>query len=199
MVEAEIAQREKEVALQEQEAKVQEKSLDATVRRQADAEKYRREKEAEADLFVTKQNAEAELAKQQKQAEALKYSAEKEAEAIRLKGLAEAEALQKKAEAMKEYGKAAMAEMAIKVLPEVAKAIATPLSNIKEMKVYGNGDVSTLAGNTPTVMAQVFDTMKSATGVDLKAIADANTIDAKVNKNVAIKGAIPVKNAAKKS
>ena len=51
----------------------------------------------------------------------------------------------------------------------------------------------------PTVMAQVFDTMKSATGVDLKAIADANTIDAKVNKNVAIKGAIPVKNAAKKS
>ena len=43
-----------------------------------------------------------------------------------------------------------------------------------------------------TVMAQVFDTMKSATGVDLKAIADANTINAKVNKNVAIKGAIPV-------
>ena len=94
---------------------------------------------------------------------------------------------------MKEYGKAAMAEMAIKVLPEVAKAIASPLSNIKEMKVYGNGDVSNLAGNTPTVMAQVFDTMKSATGVDLKAIADANTIDAKVNKNVAIQGAIPVK------
>jgi hypothetical protein len=27
----------------------------------------------------------------------------------------------------------------------------------------------------------------------LKAIADANTIDAKVNKNVAIKGATPVK------
>ena len=51
----------------------------------------------------------------------------------------------------------------------------------------------------PTDMAQVFDTTKSATGVDLKAIADANTIDAKVNKNVAIKGAIPVKNAAKKS
>ena len=51
----------------------------------------------------------------------------------------------------------------------------------------------------PTVMAQVFDTMKSATGVDLKAIADANTIDAKVNKNVAIKGATPVKNVAKKS
>lgn len=51
----------------------------------------------------------------------------------------------------------------------------------------------------PTDMAQVFDTMKSATVVDLKAITDANTINAKVNKNVAIKGAIPVKNAAKKS
>lgn len=36
-------------------------------------------------------------------------------------------------------------------------------------------------------------------GVDLKAIADVNTIDAKVNKNVAIKGAITVKNSAKKS
>lgn len=208
MVEAEIAQREKEVALQEQEAKVQEKSLDATVRRQADAEKYRREKEAEADLFVIKQNAEAELAKKQKEAEALKYSAEKEAEAIRLKGiaeaeaikakgLAEAEALQKKAEAMKEYGKAAMAEMAIKILPEVASAIAAPLANIKEMKVYGNGDVSGLAGNTPVVMAQVFDTVKSATGVDLKSIADANSIDAKVNKNVVVKGAIPVETTEK--
>ena len=39
----------------------------------------------------------------------------------------------------------------------------------------------------PTDMAQVFDNMKSATGVDLKAIADANTIDAKLIRMLLLK------------
>lgn len=203
-VNADIAQREREVVLMEQQSKVKEQILDAEIRRRADAEKYEREKQAEADLFVTKQQAEANLVVRQKEAEANLYSAEKEAEAIRMKGLAEAEAirargvaeaeaLEKKAEAMEKFGKAAMAEMAIKVLPEVAKEIAKPLSSISDVKIYAqNGEaVGGLSGSVPVVMSHVFDTVKEATGVDLKAIADSNTIDAKVNRNYVVNGELP--------
>lgn len=204
-VNADIAQREREVLLMEQQSKVKEKLLDAEIRRKADAEKYEREKQAEADLFVTKQQAEAELVTRQKEAEATLYSAEKEAEAIRMKGLAEAEAirakglaeaeaLEKKAEAMEKFGKAAMAEMAIKVLPDVAREIAQPLSTISDVKIYAtNGNaVGGITDAVPVVMANVFDTVKNATGVDLKAIADSNTIDAKVNKNFTVNGVLPL-------
>mgnify|MGYP000535539167 CR=1 FL=1 len=74
----------------------------------------------------------AELYRRQKDAEAQQYEAEKEAAAIRAKrsgrsrshpekGLAEAEALDKKAEAMKKYGQAAILEMIVGVLPDIAK------------------------------------------------------------------------------
>jgi flotillin len=117
-----------------------------------------------------------------------------EADAIRARGLAEAEALEKKAEAMEKFGKAAMAEMAFKVLPEVAREIAQPMSNISDVKIYAsNGNaVGGVTDAIPVVMANVFDTVKNATGVDLKAIADSNTIDAKVNKNYTVNGEIPV-------
>ena len=194
-VEAEISMKEKEVVLQEQTAKVTEKTLDAQVRRQADAEKYRQEKEAEARLFISKQEAEATKFKAEKDAEAIRIKGNAEAEAIRAKGLAEAEALEKKAEAMQKFGKAAMAEMMVKVLPDIAEKIAYPLGNIQEIKVYGTGGnntVDAIGGNVPVMMGKVFDTVKDATGVDLKAIMDADTIDAKVNKNVAITGGVPV-------
>lgn len=203
---ATIARVERETILGEQIAKVRERSLDADVRKVADAEKYKQEKEAEAQLFVTKQQAEADLVVRQKEAEAILYTAQKEAEAIRLKGnaeaeairakgIAEAEALEKKAEAMEKFGKAAMAEMAIKVLPDVAEKIAQPLSNISDIKIYSGDSANAMgavSGSVPVVMTQVFDTVKSATGVDLKAIADAHTIEAKVNRNYSVNGEIPV-------
>ena len=204
-VDANIARTEREVLYAEQQAEVKERILTAEVRKKADAEKYEREKQAEADLFVTKQQAEADLVTRQKEAEAVLYTAEKEAEAIRMKGLAEAEAirakglaeaeaLEKKAEAMEKFGKAAMAEMAFKVLPEVAREIAQPMSNISDVKIYAsNGNaVGGVTDAIPVVMANVFDTVKNATGVDLKAIADSNTIDAKVNRNYNVNGSVPV-------
>ena len=65
-----------------------------------------------------------------------------EAEAIQAKGLAEAEAMEKKAEAYAKYNKAAVAEMMIKVLPDIAGKIAEPLSQIDKITIIGGSDGS---------------------------------------------------------
>ena len=123
------------------------------------------EREAEA----TKTRAEAEKYKQEQEALAIKAKGEAEAEAIKAKGLAEAEAIDRKAEAMKKYGQAAIVEMLVNVLPEVAKNVAEPISAIDKVTVIGGNSngVSDVAGNVPVVMAKVFESVKEATGIDL--------------------------------
>lgn len=45
-----------------------------------------------------------------------------------------------------------------------------------------------MAQNVPTVIKQTFDVMKDVTGVDMADIAKANSIEARVNKNINIDG-----------
>lgn len=45
-----------------------------------------------------------------------------------------------------------------------------------------------IAGNVPVVMAKVFESMKEATGIDLADIINAESYDAKVNRNVNVSG-----------
>lgn len=188
--EADIAKREKEIELQAKEAEVAEKKLDAEVRKKAEAEKYAEMQKADADLYKRQKDAEAKLFEQEKEAAAIRKQGEAEAEAIRQKGLAEAEALDKKAEAMAKYGQAAILEMLIGVLPDMAKAVAEPISAIDKVTVIGgdSNGVSDMAGNVPTILAKVMESVKEATGVDMAEIIKANTYDAKVNRNVNISG-----------
>ena len=44
--------------------------------------------------------------------------------------------------------------------------------------------VSEISGNVPAVMAQTFEAVREATGIDMKEIVRANSYDAKVTKNV---------------
>ena len=160
-------------------------------------EAIRHEFDAEADQFEKIREAEAKKA----QAEAQRYAMEQEALGIKAKGeaeaasiraqaLAEAEGMEKKAEAYQRYNKAAMAEMMIKVLPEIAGKIAEPLSQIDKITIIGGGSedngIGSVAGNVPVVMAKLFESMKEATGVDLSEIMRADTYDAKVNRNIQI-------------
>lgn len=169
------------------------------------------EKEIEAQTAIAQRNNELELAKSKLKAEAQKYEAERaaeaakfakqqeaegialvgkaEAEAIRQKGLAEAEAMKQKAEAYKQYNDAAVAEMMIKVLPEIARSVAQPLSSIDKVSIIG-GDasgVSGVSGNVPVLMAQTMEAMKEATGIDMRDIVRANSIEAKTDRNITIK------------
>ena len=170
--EADIARQEKEVDLKKKEAEVMEQSLDADIRKKA---------QAEAELFA-----------KQQEAEGIRAVGEAEAKAIEAKGLAEAEALEKKAEAMKKYGQAAMMEMIVKALPEMAKAIAEPLSTIDKVTIIdGNGEgsgVGSMGSYVPQVLAKTMESVKEVTGIDIADIMRASTYDAKVNKNVNITG-----------
>ncbi len=220
-VNAQIAKAEREAELKQKEVAVKQQELAAEIEKKADAEKYQAEKKAEAELVQRQKKAEAVKYEQEReadarkaQAEAQKYAAEQEAagikakydaeaagieakgraeaEAIKAKGLAEAEAMEKKAEAYKKYNGAAMAEMMIKIMPQMAAEIAKPLSQIDKINIYGTGDgangASQISGNLPIVMKQVFDTMSEATGVDFTEIMRAGTYDAKVNKNINLTG-----------
>ena len=157
---------------------------------QADAEQYEREKVAEAQKAI----AEAQKYSMVQEAEGIRAKGEAEAAAIRAKALAEAEGMEKKAEAYQKYNKAAMAEMMIQVLPEIAGKIAEPLSQIDKITIIGGGNdsdngVGSIAGNVPVVMARLFESMKETTGVDLAEILKADTYDAKVSRNVNLTGA----------
>lgn len=197
---ANIAKQEKEAEIKEKEIAVKEKSLDAEVKKQADAEKYARMQKADADKYEAEQRAEAEKITKIKEAEAIKARSIAEAEgtkakglaeadAIKAKGIAEAEAMEKKADAMAKYGKAAMTDMIIKVLPQMAEAIAKPLESIDKVSIIGgSGDsgMSTISDNVPQVLAKTIESVKETTGFDLTEVMKANTYDAKVNNNVNI-------------
>ena len=100
------------------------------------------------------------FAKQQ-EAEGIEMVGKAEAEAIRQKGIAEAEAMKQKAEAYKQYNDAAVAEMLIKVLPDITKNVARPLGAIYKVSIIG-GDasgVSGVSGNVSVLMAQTMQTV----------------------------------------
>ena len=97
--------------------------------------------------------------------------------------------MKQKAEAYKQYNDAAVAEMMIKVLPEIARSVAQPLSSIDKVSIIG-GDasgVSGVSGNVPVLMAQTMEAMKEATGIDMRDIVRANSIEAKTDRNITIK------------
>jgi flotillin len=216
-VQIEIAKEQKNIELAEKQAERKKQSLRAEVvepaladkekqQTVADADKYRKIAEAEAEAEAKKKFAEAEAQAQKIKAEAdaaaikatgqaeadvISQKGQAEAEAIRAKGIAEAEAMQKKAEAYKQYTNAAVAEMLINVLPQIAGNIAQPLSQIDKIVIMdggsGNGSgVSSVAGNVTGVMTQVFESMKEITGIDLQEIVKAQSYDAKVNRNINI-------------
>ena len=85
--------------------------------------------------------------------------------------------MKQKAEAYKQYNDAAVAEMMIKVLPEIASERRAALSSIDKVSIIG-GDasgVSGVSGNATKLMAQTMEAMKEATGIDICATLSAQT------------------------
>ena len=167
---ADIAKREKEAELAEREITLQERRLDADIRKKADADKYAAEKKAEAELYARKQEAEAKRFEQEQIAEGIKAVGAAEAEAIKAKALAEAEGIDRKAEAMKKYGEAAVVEMIMNALPEIAKNVATPLSNVDSITMYGEGNSTKLIEDIVSSTTQVSNGMLNGLGIDRRSL-----------------------------
>ncbi|XP_048524951.1 flotillin-1 isoform X5 [Dendroctonus ponderosae] len=164
-----VVERSQQILVQEQEIARRERELEATVRRPAEAEKFRLEKIAEANRKKVLVEAEAE-------AEAVRLKGEAEAFAIQAKAKAEAEQMAKKAEAWKEYKEAAMIDMFLEVLPKVAAEVAAPLSQAKKITMIstGNGEVgaSKLTGEVLDIVNKVPELVKAMTGVDIAKVID---------------------------
>ena len=170
-MQVEIVKKQKGIELQEQEALRKEKELDAMVRKPAEAERFKTEISAEADRVKRSKEAEAQSytikAEGFAKAEAIKAAGLAEAEIIMAKGEAEAIALTKKAEAYKLFNDAAMAQMVIEKLPEIASAIAQPLSKTEKIVMIGDSGASKITKDITNILAQLPETVKSLTGVDI--------------------------------
>ena len=187
-VNAQIARAERDAELKKQNVEVTKQTLDAEIRAKADAELYRQRQLAEADLFRRQKDAEAERYEQEQaahaqrvKAEAVRFAKEQEAEgikavgeaeaaAIRAKAVAEAEGIDKKAEAMKKYGEAAVIEMVMNALPEIARNVAEPLSKVDKITMYGEGNSAKLISDIVGSTTQITEGFASGMGLDIKSL-----------------------------
>lgn len=210
-VAAEVAKAEKMTELKEREVALKEKELDALVRKQADAEKYAAEVKAEAEKIVRKQQAEADLieaenmaqariaeAKAKKEADELeaqgikakleaeaagkKAILEAEAAGIKAKALAEAEGIEKKAMAQAKMKDASIIEMICQALPQIAKEVSTPLSNIDSITMYGDQSSKLIESGTQNI-DKILKVAEDSLGLDLKSMITGFAASKALSKN----------------
>src|SRR5205085_6107248 len=93
-----------------------------------------------------------------------------EAAIIEAQGKATAEAMRMKADSFKEYNEAAVIEMIIRVLPDVAGKISEPLSKTEKMIIINSGNgvgggASKLTGDVTQIVAQLPPVIESIIGI----------------------------------
>jgi flotillin len=183
-VQVSIIEKQKQIELQQQEILRRQRELEANVQKPADAERYKVEILANARKYQleTEANGAANAAKAEgfAGAEVAKAVGLAEAEANKARGLAEAsiieaqgkataEAMRNKAESFKQYNEAAVIEMIVRILPEVAGKISEPLSKTERMVIINSGDggggASKLTGDITQIMSQLPAILESLTGV----------------------------------
>lgn len=171
-----IARKEKEIELREREVSVQERTLEATVKKQAEAEKFAAQQRAEAELFTRTKDAEAQLAEETNRAEAIKVVAIAERDAALAKaqgieaiGIAEAAAIEKKALAMKKMEDAAILGLVLdsNVLPNIVQAAAAPLAQTEKIIMFGDGNASKLSSDIMKTGTNILEGVKETLGIDL--------------------------------
>jgi flotillin len=175
-----------DIQIAEREAERQRRELDATVREQAEAEKFAQERRAEAARFQAEQEADAEKIRRARVAEAIELEAkaeatrlretgEAEAAAILARGEAEATSRRQLAEALQAYTDAGLSLEALKVLPDVVAAASEPLSRAGRTTIISNGvgggtGASKLTSDVTEVLTSTVPVIKELSGVDLAAL-----------------------------
>ena len=176
-MQVEIVKKQKEIELAEQEALRREKELEATVVKQADAEIYQATKLADANKYrefaVAEARARAIEMEGEARAKAKRAEGMAEVEIIKAKGEAEAAAMSKKAEAFKMYNDAAVTQMIIEKLPEIAQAVASPLAKTEKIVIVdnggseGKGGAAKVSGYVTDIISQLPDTVEALTGMNV--------------------------------
>jgi len=187
-IQIEVVQKEMQTQVQMREIERMERELDSTVRKPAEAEKFKIETLASADRERRIQEAEGEAAATERlgtgraaatkaegmaQADVTRAQGLAQAEVVKQTGFAEADAMAKKAEAWQNYNEAAITEKVIEVLPQVAAAIAAPLAKTEKIVMVnvGGGDgqgvgASKLTGDVANVISQLPPVVEALSGID---------------------------------
>lgn len=173
----EILKKQREIEIAEQESIRKEKELEATVKKLADAEIYRATKAADAskykDIAEAEARAQATKLEGQARAEAKRAEGMAEVDIIKAKGEAEALAMTKKAEAFKLYNDAAVTQMIIDKLPQIAEAIASPLAKTEKIVIVDNGGgdgnkgAAKVSGYVADILSQLPETVEALTGLNV--------------------------------
>jgi len=179
-IQVSVIEKEQQITVQEKEILRREKELEATVKRQADADRYRIQTEADAQRYKSEQEAkgqaEAEKSKGIARADVIQATGVAEANVIVSKGTAEAEAMKKKAESWKDYNQAAIFQLLISTLPELAKAVTEPLSKTDRITLVSTGGdgigASKITGDVAKIIAQLPTVIESLSGIDLKKLIE---------------------------
>jgi flotillin len=191
-VQVQIIEKQKQIELQQQEILRRSRELEATVQKPADAERYKVETLANAKKFQLETEA-AGAASATKatgfagadvvkatglaEADANKARGLAQAEVIEAQGKATAEAMRVKAESFKQYNEAAVIEMIVRVMPEIAGKISEPLSKMEKMVIINSGNgpgggASKLTGDVTTIISQLPPVLESLTGVKFEKLLE---------------------------
>jgi len=189
-----IIERQKQIELEEKEILRREKQYDSEVKKKADADRYAVEQnavaakmrelaQADAEKYRIESLAQAEAEKIRldglAKADAERAKGETDADIIRLRGLAEAEAKRKIAEAFEYYGQAAVLDMIVRMMPEYAKELASPLGNIDKITVVdtgggeGSGGANKVTAYATNLMSTLQESLKETSGIDVKELIES--------------------------
>jgi flotillin len=158
-------QKEQEIKVQEAEILRREKELIATVLKPVEIERQRIETLANAEKQRLIAEAEGHAAATREQGLA-------DADIIFKKGEAEAKAMNVKAEAYQEWNQAAVIDRLLCGMPEVVKALASPLNNVDKITIVSTGDgetagINKITGDITKMAAQVPALFETLSGVKI--------------------------------
>ncbi|HWA87370.1 MAG TPA: SPFH domain-containing protein [Opitutus sp.] len=191
-VQVSIVEKQKQIELQQQEILRRQRELEASVQKPADAERYKVETLAAARKFQLETEAAGTAAATKAtgfaQADVVKATGSAEADANKARGLAEAavieaqglataEAMRKKADSFKEYNQAAIIQLIVEALPQIAGQISAPLAKTEKMVIINGGagpggGASKLTSDVTTILSQLPPVLESLTGVSFEKLVE---------------------------
>ncbi len=193
-VTVDIVERAKRIEVQEKEILRKERELTATVEKPASAEKFKVQTLADAERYKLQTEAtgvaDAVKLKGFAEADVIQKTGESEAEAnrargiaqadvIKAQGFAEANAMEKKAAAWRQYNEAAIVQMFVDKLPEIASAIAEPLTRTDRIVIINNSSggpdgqgagASKITKDVTEIISQLPPVIESLTGIDMETL-----------------------------
>lgn len=162
-IQIDVVERKKQIEIEEREVERNERELRVVVRLPAEAESYRVQTIAEGSSTSVVEAAKAD-------GERIKLTGTAEAVAIEEVGKADAERMRLTAQEYKKYGDAAILDMVLNAIPEIAAEVCAPLAKTEEIVLLGGND--SITSEIGRLVSQIPPSVHALTGVDLSKVLE---------------------------